>query len=89
SPNACVRRSPQLCLYYGCFITLLLVCMFRRWKYLIPFVPFYGTVLVIGAVATTYEIRYLLPVIMTLPILFLYAIACIRRRRTICDADTV
>ncbi len=86
-PAGNVIRSPQLWLYYGCLMTLIVACMFRKWKYLIPFVPFYGIVLVIGTVATTYEIRYLLPVIMVFPILTLYAIGCIKRRRAMCGQE--
>lgn len=86
-PAGNVIRSPQLWLYYGCLMTLIVACIFRKWKYLIPFVPFYGIVLVIGTVATTYEIRYLLPVVMVFPILFLYAICCIKRRQAMCGQE--
>lgn len=86
-PTGDVSRAPQLWLYYGCFMTLVVACMFRKWKYLIPFVPLYGIILVIGTVATTYEPRYLLPAVMVFPILSLYAIGCIKRRRAMCGQE--
>ena len=41
--------------------------------------PFYGVVLAIGAAATTYEVRYMLPLELLFPVLLLYSISCAKR----------
>lgn len=71
--------TPQLWLFYGCFLSVLVYGMLKKKSYLIPFVPFYGVAFVIGAAATTYEVRYLLPIELLFPILLLYSIGCARR----------
>lgn len=74
-----LRDMPQLWLFYGCVLSFLAYGMAREKSCLVPFVPFYGVALVIGAAATTYEVRYLLPVELLFPILLLYSIGCARR----------
>ena len=79
-PARGIRDMPQLFIFYGGVLGFLVYGMFRKWSCLIPFVPFLGVVLVIGAAATTYEVRYLLPVELLFPILLLYSIGCAKRR---------
>ncbi len=70
---------PQLSLFYGCVLSFLVYGMMKKKAYLIPFVPFYGVVLAIGAAATTYEVRYMLPLELLFPVLLLYSISCAKR----------
>lgn len=71
-----IRDMPQLSLFYGCVLGFLVGGMMKKKEYLIPFVPFYGVILAIGAAATTYEVRYLLPLELLFPVLLLYSIGC-------------
>lgn len=78
-PSGNIRDMPQLSLFYGCVLGFLVGGMMKKKEYLIPFVPFYGVILAIGAAATTYEVRYLLPQELLFPVLLLYSIGCARR----------
>ena len=78
-PAGNVRDMPQLSLFYGCVLSFLVYGMMKKKAYLIPFVPFYGVVLAIGAAATTYEVRYMLPLELLFPVLLLYSISCAKR----------
>lgn len=73
-PSGNIRDMPQLSLFYGCVLGFLVWEMMKKKEYLIPFVPFYGVILAIGAAATTYEVRYLLPQELLFPVLLLYSI---------------
>ena len=73
------RKMPQLWLFYGCVLGFLVYGIQKRKSCLIPFVPFCSVPLVISAAATTYEIRYMLPVVVLFPILILYSIGCAKR----------
>lgn len=78
-PSDNIRDMPQLSLFYGCVLSFLVYGMMKKRAYLIPFVPFYGVVLAIGAAATTYEVRYMLPLELLFPVLLLYSIGCAKR----------
>ncbi len=73
------RKLPhQYLLFYGVVLMLVLARKTRRVSVLIPFVPFVSVPLAMMMAATTYEERYLLPVVLMFPILLMYTAECIR-----------
>jgi hypothetical protein len=77
-----MRDIPVLFLCYSALLAFLVYRYHRGWLLLVPFVPLFCVSSVIMMAATTYELRYLLPVNISFPLLFLYTIGIMKLPQT-------